>query len=275
MKKLILIVIVVALGFGIKSCNFAPFNKDDILERYEGEQPLAKDIIYSNRNVRYYVYGDANKPALMFIHGSPGGSWVQWGDYFNDKDIRDRFYIIAIDRLGFGESDNGNAEPSLEHHAGAVKAVLDNEGVSKAVIVGHSYGGPVQYRFAMDYPDYVTRMVVLAGTAHPDIKNIKWYNKLARYDVIKFIIPEALEVSNSEILPLQSELYKMKNRWGEITAPTIIIHGEDDMLVPVIHGKYANDALVNSEHDLIILKDQGHFLPWEQFELVKKYILGD
>jgi len=70
---------------------------------------------------------------------------------------------VLIDLPGHGHSDKLPAEYSMDYFAGAVLAVMDDAGVDKAALVGHSMGGPVIYRVYKQAPEKVAALVVVDG----------------------------------------------------------------------------------------------------------------
>lgn len=89
--------------------------------------------------IAYDVLGDA-PDTLVFIHG-----WTcnrsHWANQV--REFSDRYRIIVIDLAGHGESGLGRTEWTMSAFAGDVIAVLDQERVDRAVLVGHSMGGMV------------------------------------------------------------------------------------------------------------------------------------
>lgn len=72
---------------------------------------------------------------------------------------------MALDIRGFGLSEPGDDERSIEELSEDVYALMEAEGVEKAVIVGLSMGGCIAQQFALNHPDRV-RGLVLSGTLH-------------------------------------------------------------------------------------------------------------
>jgi Predicted hydrolases or acyltransferases (alpha/beta hydrolase superfamily) len=109
-------------------------------------------------------HGDvARGEVLVFLHGYNSDAHV-----FDDLAPRftDRFRVLAITERGFGESGaEGDAgRYSLDGAADDLRAVLDSVGVSRVVLAAHSMGGWVMSRFAVRYPERVTRLVYLDAT---------------------------------------------------------------------------------------------------------------
>jgi len=239
------------------------------------QKSLTQEQFHSDGETLGLVHrGDPNKPVIVFVHGSPG-QWDAWADYLNDEDLAKQSYMIAVDRLGFGVSDNGQHEPSLERHAKTiVDGVYNIIPKDKAIIViGHSYGGPVALRMAVDYPDQVAGLILLAPSIDPDLEVPRWYNHLAALPIVRDILPASVRHSNEEILPLRPELEQMRDRLDVISVPVSVIQGIEDKLVPYQNADYAKNMLVNAEVQITLIEDRGHFIPWQDFDLVKKTLL--
>ena len=79
----------------------------------------------------------------------------------------------------------------------------------RVLLVGHSFGGPVVARLAMDYGNKVTDILILAGSIDPDMEHTEWYQYPADWPIFTWIIPSDLVVCNREIRALKNELIKM------------------------------------------------------------------
>src|SRR5262249_62368909 len=69
---------------------------------------------------------------------------------------------VAFDFLGYGRSDRSDAlDFSAEEHASELTAVLDELGVTRAVLVGHDASGPDAVTYTLTHPQRVARLVLL------------------------------------------------------------------------------------------------------------------
>jgi len=78
------------------------FKKDGIVLSIHNEK-------INGNSLHYVSTGSDTLPVLVFVHGSPG-SWNAFENYLKDSELLRRFYIISIDRPGFGYSDYGDAQ---------------------------------------------------------------------------------------------------------------------------------------------------------------------
>lgn len=121
-----------------------------------------KTTLFQGINVTYYNYS-AGPKALVFIHGWTCSSLL-WSS--QEELLLHRYRSLLIDLPGHGKSDTPKIEYSQEQFARAVKAVLHNAGVGKAVLVGHSMGGPVSTMFLRLFPDLVSGIVYVDSFFH-------------------------------------------------------------------------------------------------------------
>lgn len=201
-------------------------------------------------------------PAVLFVHGSPG-TWEAWRDYLNDPGLRGRARLLALDRPGFGASERGAAEPSLARQAAAAAAVLEAEAARAAIVVGHSLGGPVAARLAVDRPELVGALVLVAPSIHPELERRRWFNVAGSWRLVQWFLPVDWTTSNREIWPLRRELEEMAPRLAEIVAPTVVIQGGEDPLVDPANADYVEREFRAARLDVRRLPEAGHFIVWE------------
>lgn len=225
---------------------------------------------YEERNIFYTAIGDTNNPKVLFIHGSPG-SWDNFSGFLKDEELLNDFRMIAVDRPGFGKSGAGEPERSLEKQAELIAEVLIRENLfTPTLLVGHSYGGPVIARMAIDYPSLVGGLVFVAPSIDPELEETKWYQIPVDYQILSWILPGAIYSSNEEILALKEELQHMLPLWEDIRVPVEIIQGDKDNLVPFQNAFFGDSMLVNAPVTVLLENEMGHFVPWNRPDLIEK-----
>jgi pimeloyl-ACP methyl ester carboxylesterase len=199
---------------------------------------------------------------LVYIHGTPGDA-SNFVAYLRHPVAGHP--SVALDRPGFGASRHDRAFVSFAEQARAVIAVLDAMRVERAILVGHSLGGPIAARVAADFPDRVAGIVEAAGSLDPDLEELKWYNQLLRWWPLTWILPRSFIHSNEEVLAAREQCELLRPRLAAVHCPVMIVHGTEDRLVP-----YANTAYMEREFtgasriELRSLPGADHFLPWAQ-----------
>jgi len=142
-----------------------------------------------------------------------------------------------------------------------------------AIMVGHSLGGPIVARTAMDFPDQVSGLVFIASSGDPK-RSLKWYNTVGGFLPISWFVPKELKRANREILPLKKQLKAMLPLWKNITVPTVIIQGGKDKLVNPKNADFIKEQLVNTNVTMIIEEEDDHFLHWRNPQLVVDVLKG-
>ena len=106
--------------------------------------------------VHYESYG-AGKEAVVFIHG-----WTCDLTFWRGQApvYRNRRSLL-IDLPGHGQSDKPNVAYPMEFFARSIEAVLHDAGVERAVLVGHSLGGPIAYSFIRLFPEQAKALVLV------------------------------------------------------------------------------------------------------------------
>lgn len=224
--------------------------------------------------IHYAQAGNENKPLVLFVHGSPG-SLSAFIDFLADTALTSQALVITSDRPGFGYSNFGIGEPSLEKQANALKPILDKYKDNRPIIlVGHSLGGPVIARMAIDSPDLVDGLILVAASVDPELEpNEMWFRAPLATPFLSWILPRSFRASNEEIYQLKPQLEEMLPHWKEITCPVIVIQGKKDSLVPAGNADFAKKMLINSSVEIRLKEEMDHFVPWSNPELIRQAIL--
>jgi pimeloyl-ACP methyl ester carboxylesterase len=236
---------------------------------------FSHDFNVDGRNLHYVeIEAPNSKPLILFIHGSPG-SWQVWADYLRDAELQKEANMIAVDRPGFGGSSPGEVERSLEQQCKDLAPVLNQAAPGQRVIVvGHSYGGPVAARLAMDFGGKITDLIILAGSIDPGQERTKWFQYPADWPPFSWMVPADLVVANREIRHLRTDLLEMLPLWPSVTQRVTLIQGEKDDLVPSENADFAAKVITHARSlEIIRIPNQNHFLPWNQYPLVKSQII--
>lgn len=185
-----------------------------------------------------------------------------------DPSLIAKYDMISVDRLGYGYSDFGNSETDITKQAECLKPIVDNFKDRKLILVGHSYGGPVIARFAMNYPQLVNGLLFLAPAIDPNNEKIFWISHLGRIYPTRWLSPASLRVATDEKFSHEVELRKMEKDWDKIKSKVVYIHGNKDGLVPYINLEYAVAKMGHLELDTITVSNGGHLLPWKNQGLI-------
>lgn len=211
------------------------------------------------------------KQLIIFVHGTPG-SLTAFSRYLNDPIMRDNFHMISVTRPGWVNNDDVKLS-SLIDQAEALEPFLHMDDSGKgAILMAHSYGGPVIARTAMDYSELVSGLVFVATTGDPELSGPRWYNRFAVI-LPKFVLGASLKGANAEIMPLKPQLEEMLPRWKNLTMPTLIVQGDSDRLVSPGNAQFLQRMLVNSDVSYLFREGQGHFVLWEEADLIRNTLV--
>ncbi|OKL38947.1 alpha/beta fold hydrolase [Pontibacter flavimaris] len=128
---------------------------------------------------------------LVFLHGFCESKEV-WAEF--TKPLQHKFRIIALDLPGFGENTQNISNYSMESMANYVKHKLEELGVSRCILVGHSMGGYASMAFAEKYGGMLQGLCLFHSSALPDTdekqeQRDKSIEFVERNGVISFINP--------------------------------------------------------------------------------------
>jgi pimeloyl-ACP methyl ester carboxylesterase len=268
--------VVLILGFTLYSCE-----KDDIdasmNDAFDGSG-VAPEILHTagDLSIRYIAVRNAgkDKPTVIFVHGATGSSGDYY-DYLKDTEFGKSINMIAVDRLGYGGSNRGKAEPSMEKQAASLFPILDELAADSQPIIflGHPFGGPVIAKIAMDRPNDIDGLLFLAPAIDPDCEKFLLAGRLGCSIPGKWITGKSMEVAAEEKVSHPSELKKMVDDWHKIQSKVIYVHGSKDGLVPYENFAFAEKKLAHVNPNMVTIDGGNHFIPFQKQNKVKAWIL--
>jgi 4,5:9,10-diseco-3-hydroxy-5,9,17-trioxoandrosta-1(10),2-diene-4-oate hydrolase len=240
--------------------------------------------------VRYLEMGEG--PPVIFIHGSaPGASaWSNFKGSFAEF-AGAGFRAIGLDLIGYGDSDKpANARYTLDFHVKALKALVDTLGQSPVSIVGNSLGGAIAMRFALDRPDQVKKLVLVApgglasklryirmsgirammwsllGPGGPTAGKLRKTFNLQVFDktlITDELIEERLAIAKTQPREVLSTLSidNLLPRLHEIKCPTLAFWGVYDNFCPIETAALLGQGIPDCR--VLLLSQCGH---WAQVE---------
>lgn len=244
-----------------------------------------------NLNLYYDVQGNTeSRETIVFLNGLTQTT-LSW--YFTQQYFKDNYKIILLDFIFQGQSDKDGEWRDFDRHALDLKTVLEKENIKNPIIIGLSYGSLVAQHYAVKYPQALKKLVLIATFAHstpyfeaigfswaraletggynlmldvmlPNVLSENYFNNpLIPIDVMK----EARKGLNENTDALMKLMRATKERKDfradlqKITVPTLIIHGEKDLLIPSHMANEVHKNIKNSKY--IVIKNAGHTLNLE------------
>ena len=217
-----------------------------------GEMGIERGFVTTPKGQIHYAMTGQGKPVLL-LHQTPR-SWDEYRDVL--PIIGEKYWAIAIDTIGFGDSYKPEKKGSIEQYARGVIRFLDAMSIARASIVGHHTGGVIAVEIAASFPERVHKLV-LSSTPYVDAEDRErrktrppidevefkedgshltelWQRRMPFYpkfrpDLLTRFVIDALKVGDraEEGHQAVSE-YRMEKKVPLIMAPTLVVAGTED-----------------------------------------------
>ncbi len=245
----------------------------------ESNTSLSHHFLQVGENTLHYAsHGDPQKPALIIVHGTPG-DWQQYARYLYNETLLAHYYMVVVDRPGWGQSTLAPQKKIASFEEQAVvlaalaKELRDNNQGQPVILMGHSLGASLIPRVAMDFPELIEGLLLFAGTIDPQLANPRWFNYIANAPLINYLIGDSLHRSNKEIFALKDNIHLMTERWGDIKAQVIAVQGLEDGLVYPKNSDYIEAQFDSNRTQVIRLSNEGHLFPMNRRDDVVNWAL--
>lgn len=184
MKQLIILLLTTLFV----SCGTARIPGLQTMDDLEYQYPVDKIELANNTNLAYVEQGSGEQ-TLIFIHGL--GSYLPaWNK--NIEVLSHSYHCIAIDLPGYGKSSKGNYEFSMSYYAQIIHEFVQKKNLKNVVLVGHSMGGQIALTTALQYPDLVNKLVLIAPAG------FETFNKGQRNWLANVMTPDAVRLTPVE-----------------------------------------------------------------------------
>jgi len=248
--------------------------------------------------IYYELRGPEGADVLALSNGvlMSTASWA-----FQTPVISRRYRLLLHDCRGMWQSEHPPGPYSMELHADDLAALLDALLIGQAHIGGISYGGELGMAFALKYPQKTRSLIVSSAVSHVEpllAGHIESWIAAARARdpemLFKVTYPcnfsEAWIVANAKALAAARERYRsldmdaflelllafsrlnITSELHKITAPTLVMVGEDDILKPRKYAELIAREIAKSE--LVTVPHAGHAVSWEQPAVFNTLVLG-
>jgi pimeloyl-ACP methyl ester carboxylesterase len=237
----------------------------------------------------YVEQGDPHGIPVILLHGVTD-SWRSFELLL--PHLPSSLHAFALTQRGHGDADRPLTGYSFRHFAADVAAFMDALKIKQSVIVGHSMGSGVAQRFALDYPERLLG-VVLAGTfatlsQNPAVQEF-WDNVASTLTdpIAPQIVREFQQSTLAQPIPaiffetVVNESLKVpaqvwhatfstflqedwSSEFGKISAPTLIVWGDQDAFCPRSDQELLQAMIPNSQ--LLVYSGAGHDPHWEEPE---------
>lgn len=234
--------------------------------------------------IRYATRGEGG-PAVLLVHGF-GGDLDNW--LFSIDALAESATVYALDLPGHGQSTKSVADPSLSGLSAAVLAFMDHVGLAKAHFIGHSMGGAVSMRTALDAPDRVASLSLIASaglgreidhgyiqgfvgaTSRRDLKPVLetlfadrgLVSRSLIDDLLKYKrldgVEDALKAISSAMFADGAQSSVLTDLIAAAKTPILVVWGEEDRVIPAAHANALGDAA-----RVAVIPNAGHMVQME------------
>jgi len=264
-----------------------------VCDRYTESMPFVEN---EGAKIYWDEQGQGVPILLIMGLGYPSQMWYRTRPF-----LAERYRTIAFDNRGVGRSDVPAGPYRIPVMAADAAAVLDAASVESAHIYGVSMGGMIAQEFALRYPNRV-RSLILGCTsaggpnavrADPEVTQLLMARgQMAPEEAAEAAIPFIYDVGTprariDEDLAVRKdwfprpEVYMNQlmgiftweafSRLDQIKAPTVVIHGDADRLVPPGNGQLIAARIPNAK--LVLIPHAGHIFSTDQPDAARRPVL--
>jgi pimeloyl-ACP methyl ester carboxylesterase len=293
MKLAVLIFAVVVLAL-LLSAGLFLYTPDKPRAALEAKYHVSPSDYIDVAGLRLHVHdiGPRDAPAVIMLHGfgSSLDTWDAWASGLSDK-----FRVITYDLPGFGlTGPDPTGDYTDARSVQVLLALMDRLGIARANVIGNSMGGKLAWTFAAEHPERVAKLVLVSpdGFASPGFEygkkpDVPFVVKLLPYVLPTFMLRGSLEPAYADRAVMTDGLLdryrdmmlapgvraaivaRMQQYMPEdpeaqlhrITAPTLLVWGEKDGMIPSSNAQDYLRAIPNSR--LVSFPDIGH-IPQEE-----------
>jgi pimeloyl-ACP methyl ester carboxylesterase len=249
-----------------------------------------------NRRISYRLLDNVEKYSgtdeyVVFIHGA-GENKDTW--IFQEA-LKDNFNLVFFDLTGHGES-TGNI-PTINDFINDLSNIINKTCNAKPSIVGHSMGGAIAQKFAIENGDKIKKLILSSTGAKLKVAPIVFDTIKNNFDDVIDLLTDLLfakkppkeiaEIVEKEIKDCGRETlyndfmicneFNVMDSLDKIKNETLVICGDNDKLTPEKYSIYLKNNIKNSK--LSIVKDTGHMVMMEQPDsfnkIVKNFLLEE
>ena len=266
------------------------------VEEEESDEDVYAFAEVGGIKVRYSRQGSTDGKTVVLLHGF-GGDLDNW--LFNMGPLAAVADVVALDLPGHGQSAVTLPEASVEALTGFVSAFLDGLGVEQAHLVGHSLGAAVAAQLALDQPERVAGLVLVAPAGFGPEINMDYIDGFVGAASKKDLKPVLAQLFADESLVTRSLIdgvlrYKRLDGVGDLLAalaagvfpdgrqasqpgldldpgrlPVTVVWGSDDQVIPVAHADAVPDGAT-----VVVLEKAGHMVQMERAGEVNELLLA-
>jgi len=257
--------------------------------------PPEKVTTVFGQNIHYYEAGHG--PAVILLHGLAvdGTLWAA-----NFAPLAAKYHVYAPDQIGFGHSDKPLMDYRVATFVDFLDGFMQSQMIAKASLVGNSLGGWIAIEFALQHPEKVDKLVLVDAAGlpfdQPSLGDLNTSSLAATRTLLQtiyynkqFVTDELVRqvfighLGNNDGYTTQRTMagfaapgqFEDAKKLAAIHAPTLVIWGKNDELIPAAKGEQLHQWITGSKY---VVFDQCGHVPLQEkpdeFNLLVAEFLG-
>ncbi len=232
MKKVLSVILAFCFAFSF-------FALTSSAEEYATEMPEQKVHGFvtarDGAKIEYAIYGDLSAEPLVMLPCN-GNDMHNFDDTLLPE-MAEYFKVITVSPRGTGQSERGEGKLTFDVESDDLLCMLDELGIGKTHLFGFSDGGNLAIVFAVNYPDRVLSLVPVGANISPlgtkINSQIPIVTKYIKYAIEAYFTKDPKIALKRDIQKMMVTQPSLKFRdLKKITAPTLNIYADDDMMWP-------------------------------------------
>lgn len=251
---------------------------------------MEKQINIKGIKLNYRQVGNGDPMIIMHGWGCDSGAMAMF-----ERVGAEHHTVYNLDLPGFGKSQEPSTPWTVEDYTRMLEAFVEAQGISAPILLGHSFGGRVAILYASR--NEVSKLILVDAAGVKPRRSLSYYIKVYSFKLARRIYPLIVgkEKAGKKIEAMRSKRgsddYKssspvmrqvlvkavnsdLKHVMPSITAPTLLIWGEEDTATPMRDARIMNKLIANSR--LVSFAGAGHFSfvdnPYQVTAAVRRFI---
>jgi 3-oxoadipate enol-lactonase len=238
-------------------------------------------------------------PMVLFVHGI-GYTRRKWEPQIEPV-ARAGYRAVRFDLRGFGESETPEGTYTMNDFLGDLVRVVEELGVERFHLVGHSLGGMIAQRYVLDHPGHIESLTLVSTTSHNGRRGSAFARLMVLFAERGFdaVMADAeirreaesvLAEAFGAAVPLEMLRrgleepsaaranawracidFSAKDELATIACPVLVTHGTADTLIPFKAGKLVAEAIPGAR--FVREEGAGHSLPKERAESFNRELI--
>jgi len=224
----------------------------------------------------YYEKSGKKGDSVLLLHG--WGQNTEMMAYIASF-LSKHFVVYNLDLPGFGKTEEPSEPWDIDAYTKYIRSFCENFKIDNPIIIGHSFGCRIAFKYALNYP--VKRMVLTGAAGIRGKRGVEYYTKVYGYKLAKKVLSlKPFEKQKEKLMKnagsddykntsgiMRSTFVKVVNEdlkpiLKDIKTPTLLVWGENDEPTPLSMGKTMEKLM--GDATLVIFENDDHFAYFHQ-----------